>query len=188
MSARALEFVETWVSGKIEQMQTLPAEGDEAAAKALANECYQAALDEDFPAAEIQEAFGAGVAPIELPIGAEADFHGVIDLLGDTATHYDTSTAKSSADCTVPPAGRDGPIPSELADQEHAVHEQLVEGIVVGDDKLMERYLDGETIPYAELEESLAGGVASGSVFPVLCCSGLTGVGVDRLARLVEEL
>jgi hypothetical protein len=57
MSARALEFVETWVSGKIEQMQTLPAEGDEAAAKTLANECFQAALEEDIPAAEIQEAF-----------------------------------------------------------------------------------------------------------------------------------
>ena len=57
MSARALEFVETWVSGKIEQMQTLPADGDEAAAKTLANECFQAALEEDIPAAEIQEAF-----------------------------------------------------------------------------------------------------------------------------------
>jgi hypothetical protein len=57
MSARALEFVETWVSGKIEAMATLPAEGDEAAAKAWANECFQAALDEDIPAAEIQEAF-----------------------------------------------------------------------------------------------------------------------------------
>jgi hypothetical protein len=57
MSARALEFVETWVSEKIEGMKVLPAEGDEAAAKALANECFQAALDEDIPAAEIQEAF-----------------------------------------------------------------------------------------------------------------------------------
>jgi hypothetical protein len=57
MSARALEFVETWVSEKIEAMATLPAEGDEAAAKALANGCFQAALDEDIPAAEIQEAF-----------------------------------------------------------------------------------------------------------------------------------
>ena len=53
MSARALEFVETWVSEKIEAMETLPAEGDEAAAKTLANECFQAALDEDVPAAEI---------------------------------------------------------------------------------------------------------------------------------------
>jgi hypothetical protein len=57
MSARALEFVETWVSDKIEAMATLPAEGDEAAVKTLANECFQAALDEDIPAAEIQEAF-----------------------------------------------------------------------------------------------------------------------------------
>ena len=57
MSARALEFVETWVSGKIEAMETLPAAGDEAAAKTLANECFQAALDENIPAAEIQEAF-----------------------------------------------------------------------------------------------------------------------------------
>ena len=57
MSARALEFVETWVTEKIEAMETLPAAGDEAAAKTLANECFQAALDEDIPAAEIQEAF-----------------------------------------------------------------------------------------------------------------------------------
>src|SRR5580704_13412826 len=57
MSARALEFVETWVSEKIEQMQTLPAEGDEAATKALASECFQVALDENIPAPEIQEAF-----------------------------------------------------------------------------------------------------------------------------------
>ena len=57
MSARALEFVETWVSEKIEAMETLPAEGDEAAAKAWAAECLQAAADEDIPTAEIQEAF-----------------------------------------------------------------------------------------------------------------------------------
>jgi len=57
MSARALEFVETWVSDKIEAMTTLPAEGDEAATKTLADQCFQAALDEDIPAAEIQEAF-----------------------------------------------------------------------------------------------------------------------------------
>ena len=42
--------------------------------------------------------------------------------------------------------------------------------------------------PTPNWKKSLAGGVASGSVFPVLCCSGLTGVGVDRLARLIEEL
>ena len=88
----------------------------------------------------------------------------------------------------IPPSGHEGPIPDELVDEEHTVHEQLVEGIVVGDDDLMERYLEGETLDYAELEKSLAGGVASASVFPVLCCSATSGVGVDRLARLIEEL
>ena len=135
---------------------------------------------------------------MELPIGREADFHGVIDLLGDTATHYDVGWGLAGGgggggggvgvDGTVPPAGHEGPIPDDLVDEEHTVHEQLVEGIVVGDDNLMERYLNGDPIDYGELEKSLAGGVASGSVFPVLCCSGLTGVGVDRLARLIEEL
>ena len=52
MSARALEFVETCVSEKIEAMKTLPG-GRRATAKSLANECYQAALDEDIPAPEI---------------------------------------------------------------------------------------------------------------------------------------
>jgi len=50
----------------------------------------------------------------------------------------------------------------------------------VGDDDLMERYLNGETLDYGELEKSLAGGVASAAVFPVLCCSAASGVGVDR--------
>ena len=144
--------------------------------------------DFDRTLAEIRSTFGAGVAPVELPIGHEADFHGVIDLLDDTATHYDTPAAGSAVDGTIPPAGHEGPIPEDLVDEEHIVHEQLVEGIVVGDDDLMERYLEGETLDYAELEKSLAGGVASATVFPVLCCSAASGVGVDRLARLIEEL
>jgi hypothetical protein len=57
MSERALEFVETWVSEKIEEMKELPAEGDEKALKALADECLKDALEEDIPASEIAEAF-----------------------------------------------------------------------------------------------------------------------------------
>ncbi len=131
--------------------------------------------------AEIRSAFGAGVAPVELPIGSEASFRGVIDLLDDTATIYDTSS-------TPPAKGTEGPIPAELVNHEHEVHEQLVEGIVVADDDLMSRYLEGETIERAELEGALASGIASGSVFPVLCASGASGVGIDRLANVLVEL
>ncbi|MGH9006556.1 MAG: GTP-binding protein, partial [Acidimicrobiales bacterium] len=130
---------------------------------------------------EVRREFGAGVAPVELPIGSEASFRGVIDLLDDTATLYDTSAA-------APVKGIAGPIPDDLVNEEHDVHEQLVEGIVVGDDDLMTRYLEGENIERRELQAALASGIASGSVFPVLCASAITGVGVDRLARLLVEL
>ncbi len=137
--------------------------------------------DFDGVLAQVRAAFGQGVAPVELPIGAEHDFSGVIDLLDDTATLYERGAGPAGA-------GSVGPIPDDLVDEEHAVHEQLVEGIVVGDDDLMTRYLDGETIARDELQASLAGGVASGAVFPVLCCSAESGVGIDRLARLLVEL
>jgi elongation factor G len=131
--------------------------------------------------AEVAKIFGAGVAPVQLPIGAEAKFSGVVDLLDDTATVYTPGEGP-------PVAGREGPMPEELVNQEHAIHEQLVEGIVVADDDLTARYLDGETIERHELEVALAQGVADGTVFPVLCCSSITGVGIDRLAHALVEL
>jgi hypothetical protein len=57
MSARALEFVETWVSEKIKALKELPKEGDASVAQELATECIQAAQDDGIPESEIQEAF-----------------------------------------------------------------------------------------------------------------------------------
>ena len=85
---------------------------------------------------QLKDRFGAGVAPLELPIGEEGEFRGVIDLLTDTAMTYDGSS----------PEGAQGPVPDELADVEHSVHDALIEGIVVADDDLMERYLADEPI------------------------------------------
>ena len=73
MSGRALEFVETWVSEQIEEMDELPAEGDEAAAKKLASQCLQAAQEEDIPAAEIQDAFDDLAAFIDNEIEEERE-------------------------------------------------------------------------------------------------------------------
>src|SRR4051812_6082663 len=90
--------------------------------------------------AELQERFGAGVAPLELPIGEEASFRGVADLLTDTAVFYDGG-----------PKPTVGEIPEEMAAREHEVRDNLVEGIVVADDDLMMRYLEGDTITPKEL-------------------------------------
>ncbi|HEX6312372.1 MAG TPA: elongation factor G [Acidimicrobiia bacterium] len=126
---------------------------------------------------DLKDKFGAGVAPLELPIGEEASFRGVIDLLSDTAVTYEGDSGK----------GTEGPIPGDLESEEHAVHEALVEGIVVADDHLMERYLEDEKIEVKELEHALAKGMAEATVFPVLCGSAAKPIGVDRLARFIVE-
>jgi elongation factor G len=125
---------------------------------------------------QLQAAFGAGIAPLELPIGEETAFRGVADLLSDTAITYDKGKPST------------GPIPDEMESQEHAVHDSLVEGIVVADDDLMERYLEGDTPGFDELEKTLAGGVASGTVFPVLCGSAQKDIAIDRLATFICEI
>lgn len=85
---------------------------------------------------QLRDRFGAGIAPIELPIGEEAAFHGIADLFTDKAYFYDSGK------------GVQGEIPEEMEAREHEVHDNLVEGIVVADDNLLERYLEGD-IPSA---------------------------------------
>lgn len=126
--------------------------------------------------AELREAFGPGIAPLELPIGSEGSFSGVADLLTDTAITYADGVPTS------------GPVPDDMATTEHQIHDTLVEGIVVADDNLMERYLDGEVPSTAELEATMAKGVADATVFPVVCGSATREIGIDRLASFICEI
>ena len=127
---------------------------------------------------QLKDRFGAGVAPLQLPIGEETALKGIVELLTDVAVTYDGAT----------PAGSTGAVPSEMEYEEHSVHDALIEGIVIGDDDLMERYLNDETIETSELAAALASGIAQATVFPVLCGSATKLVGVDRLIRfLVDE-
>ena len=125
---------------------------------------------------QLQETFGAGIAPLELPIGEEDKFRGVADLLTDTAITYDTGKAVQGA------------IPDEMEAREHEVHDNLVEGIVVADDDLTERYLEGDVPSPKELEDTLAKGVASAQVFPVICGSAAKCIAIDRLADFICEI
>ena len=125
---------------------------------------------------QLRERFGAGIAPLELPIGEEAAFRGVADLLTDTAFTYDDGTVTQ------------GEIPDEMEAQEHEVHDNLVEGIVVADDALLERYLEGDIPSFEELEHTLAHGVVAAQVFPVVCGSAAADVAIDRLADFICEI
>ena len=124
---------------------------------------------------DLKARFGAGVAPLQLPVGEEAALAGVVDLLSDKAYTYDGGRST------------EGEVPDGMEEQEHAVHDALVEGIVVGDDDLMERYLSDEELEYKELAGTLAKGIAAGSVFPILCGSATKLIGIDRLLRFLAD-
>ena len=125
---------------------------------------------------QLRDRFGAGIAPIELPIGKEQAFHGVADLFRDKAYIYDSGKAEETA------------IPEELVDREHEVHDNLVEGIVVADDLMLEQYLEGVVPSVERLEATMAKGVAAATVFPVVCGSATGPIAVDRLADFIVEL
>ena len=126
---------------------------------------------------QLRAAFGSGFAPLELPLGEAADLHGLADVLSDEAYDYEPGgTHHTTA------------MPADVADEEHALHDTIVEEIVSGDDEQLERYLGGEVPTVAELEKALAHEVLDGQEFPVLIGSALTGVGVDRLADFICEL
>ena len=126
---------------------------------------------------QLRANLGSGFAPLELPIGEEASFHGVADVLSDQAFEYE-------------PDGRHHtePLPAEMADEEHRVHDELVEEIVTGDDEQLERYLSGDVPSVEELERTLAHEVRDAHEFPVLVGSAITGVGIDRLADFICEI
>lgn len=132
----------------------------------------------DFEAtlAQLRERLGAGVAPLELPIGREAGFRGIADLLTDTAHIYEGGEPHTE------------PIPEEMEELERQVHDNLVEGIVVAEDALLERYLEGDVPGFEELEHALTLGIEQATVFPVVCGSAAAEVGIDRLADFLVEI
>ncbi len=123
----------------------------------------------------LEKLVGPALAPLELPIGLGATFTGVVDLLADEAITYNGAT-------------RRGPVPEELADLEHRVRDSLIEAIVIGDDSMTEKYLEGEVPSMDELEGVLGRLMVEGRIFPVTCASATKAVGVDRLITLLDEV
>ena len=121
--------------------------------------------------------FGSGLVPLELPLGEEEKLHGIADVLSDEGFEYEPDGTHHTE-----------PIPAEVADEEHRLHDEIVEEIVAGDDEQLERYLSGEVPTADELERTLAAEVLHCEEFPVLLGSALTGVGIDRLADYICEL
>ncbi|MDX1523181.1 MAG: elongation factor G, partial [Anaerolineae bacterium] len=120
----------------------------------------------------IVDRLGANPVPIQMPIGSEADFRGVVDLIKMEAVFYlDDLGTKSEA----------SPIPENMYKEALARHEAMVEKVAESDETLTDKYLEGEEITPEELARALRLATLSGDIVPVLCGSALKNKGVQRL-------
>ncbi len=122
---------------------------------------------------ELRAKFGSKCVPLQLPIGAQNDLQGVVNLL--TMKSYTGSEAK------------EGEIPSSLQSQVKSFREKLVEAAAEVDDSLLEKYLGGEEISMEELNDGLRRGVTTGKVVPVLVGSALKNIGISLLLDAVNS-
>ncbi len=120
--------------------------------------------------------FGTKVAPIQIPIGAEAAFSGVVDLVEMKAY-----TAKNGA---MIPAD----IPANLASSAQAAREKLMEAAAESEDALVEKYLEAGELSQDELRRGLHAGVKAGTLVPVLCAAGPKLVGIALLLDQIAAL
>lgn len=126
----------------------------------------------------IRERLGATPVAVQLPLGVESDFVGVIDLLEQKAIIWEDDLGKEP---------REAPIPSEMTAQVEAARAQLIEHIAETDDTLTERYLEGEEIQVDDLKKALRKAVIQGRVTAVLCGSSLRNRGVQPLLDAIID-
>ncbi len=134
---------------------------------------------------QLKSAFGQHVVATEIPMGAEHELSGVIDLVDMKAYRQDAAGRS--------PIGRSGwseiEIPAEHAEQARAYREKLMDEVAEVSDALMERYLDGEEISHEEIVGALKDGTNHGRIFPVVCGVATGNLGTSRLLdAIVEDL
>ena len=114
---------------------------------------------------------------IQAPIGAEAGFRGVVDLLTRKAWEFEAQGK-----------GREVPVPAEFQAELEQRRAGLVEAAAETDDALLERYLEAGELSDAEVTTAFAKGVANGSIVPVLCCAASKCTGVGTLLDAIVTL
>jgi elongation factor G len=122
---------------------------------------------------------GTRAVPLQLPIGAEGDFRGVVDLLTQQALHWDEENLGARFET--------GPIPEALVDRATAARERLIEAVADFDEGIMGAYLEGEEIPAERLKKALRGAVLQLDLTPVLCGSAFKNKGVQPLLDAVVD-
>jgi elongation factor G len=113
---------------------------------------------------------------IQLPIGKEDEFSGIVDLLSMKAYTYDENGKAKATD-----------IPSDMAEQVESARENLIENVAEADDELLERYLEGESLSDDEVLMALKKGIRKKVIVPVLCGSATRNIGINLLQDFIVQ-
>ncbi len=127
----------------------------------------------------MRKRLGCTAVPIQCPIGAEDAFEGVIDLIRMQAIYWNQEDAGMTYEARE--------IPAELLEQAETLREAMVEAAAEGDDDLMERYLEGETLSNEEIRRGLRARTLANAIVPVLCGTAFKNKGVQALLDAVVE-
>ena len=144
---------------------------------AFLNKMDRVGADFDMCVNDIKEKLGGNGVPIQLPIGAEDNFEGIIDLV--TMKEYLFKDETMGADYEIVD------IRAELADEAQAAREHMIESVVETDDDLMEKYFGGEEITEEEIKKALRVATIAGTVVPVLCGTAFKNKGIQPLLDAV---
>lgn len=127
---------------------------------------------------EIQKVLTPKAVPLNLPIGAEDSFAGMVDLMTMKAFYFAADLSGKISE---------GEFPADLKEEARSAREKLTEAIAESDDALLEKYLDGQELSPEELLQGLRKGVLKKAIFPVLCGSGLKNMGVQPLLDAILQ-
>ena len=144
---------------------------------AFFNKMDRVGADFDMCVNDIKEKLGGNGVPIQLPIGAEDNFEGIIDLV--TMKEYLFKDETMGADYEIVD------IRAELVDAAQTAREHMIESVVETDDELMEKYFGGEEISEEEIKKALRAATIEGTVVPVLCGTAFKNKGIQPLLDAV---
>ena len=167
------------VDGVQPQSETVWRQADkyEVPRMAFLNKMDRVGADFNMCVSDIKEKLGGNGVPIQLPIGAEDAFEGIIDLI--TMKEYLFKDETMGADYDV------ADVRAELLEEAQAAREHMLESVVETDDELMEKYFGGEEITEEEIKRAIRTATISGVIVPVLCGTAFKNKGIQPLLDAV---
>ena len=144
----------------------------------FANKMDKMGANFEYTLGTIKSRLGVNAKPIEWPIGAESEFHGVIDLVTMKAYEYDGKQDEEAKEIE---------IPADLKDIALEKHNDLIEAVAEYDDELMNTYLDGGEVTVDMIKRAIRRGTLDVKFFPVMCGTALGNMGIKLLLDAVID-